>query len=333
MLDVYDVHLYLGNMNPEQLLQQHRIWFDTTYEFALSNGVRFAEGNWQEHQKKQYFFERINRWLNQYFGPNHGIGLGVSESAIMTDNPETNLSTVWYASMLGTFADHGVELFTPWTWDVGQYEVMHLFSKKGHNTRVLSRSSLDTLVSAYSSISKNNDSLTVILVNRDLSNVQNIDLTLKGFEPNNSITQWQLSDLGTQETFVSETQNALEKTTLTWTGSSLPLTLPAKSITALQLSAQTEWPSSSSSNPPSLYTPAFTPTHNPPFEVRSTAEGLFIEGTNGSEKIQIFDIQGHALGVINGKKNATLVNIRSHGVYFIRIQKNSQIHLRLVQHL
>lgn len=39
-------------------------------------------------------------------------------------------------------------MFTSWSWDVGQYEVLHLFSKKAHDTRVLSRSSLDTLDSA-----------------------------------------------------------------------------------------------------------------------------------------------------------------------------------------
>ena len=33
-----------------------------------------------------------------------------------------------YASYMGTFMENEVEIFTPWTWREGMYEVVHLFN-------------------------------------------------------------------------------------------------------------------------------------------------------------------------------------------------------------
>ena len=79
--------------------------------------------------------------------------------------------------------DNGVEIFTPWTWGDGMYETVHLFSRYGHENRVQSTSSNDSLVSAYSSISNKGDSLTVIFVNRAEKDAQDVDSILRTSPP------------------------------------------------------------------------------------------------------------------------------------------------------
>ncbi len=319
MLDVYDVHMYVGNVVPEQLVQQHRIWFDTTWDFVNSNGVRMADGYWNGDEKKQYFFERINRWLEEYFGPNHGIGLGATESAIMTESPNTNLSTIWYASMLGTFADHGVEVFTPWSWDVGQWEVLHLFAKKAHTTRVQSSSTLDSLVSAYTSISSQGDSMTVILVNRDLVNTQEVNLQINGFTMNTQVEKLELSNLGSQETFISEMNNALVQSSAEMNGNELSLTLPSKSVTAIRLTKSA----------PTLVNNA----RKSVYQVQNTADGILIQGTSGLEMIQVVDLNGQVVDYATVTYPATYLKPKVQGAFFLRIEKDSQVTFQLIQRI
>jgi hypothetical protein len=95
---------------------------------------------------------------------------------------------------------------------------------------VKSSSSYDSIVSAYSSISKKSDSMTVILVNRGPT-TQSAQVVLSGFSPSGSGTSLQLANL-TGETFVSRTQNALQKGTVTVTNGGYSMSLPAYSVTA-----------------------------------------------------------------------------------------------------
>jgi len=154
-----------------------------------------------------------------------------------------------YASFLGTFMDNGVEIFTPWTWREGMSEVVHLFSQYSKSHRVLSNSSNDSLVSAYSSINQKADSMTILLVNRAESASQNIQLKINEFDlTNGNYPTLTLSGL-TEETFVSRTNNALKEETISITENKLQVMLPAKSITAIILSrASSENITSSSSS-------------------------------------------------------------------------------------
>lgn len=358
MLDVYDVHFYPGEMEPADLMQQHRVWFDTSYAFPYANGVHFAEGNWMGDQQKEYFFERINRWLEKYFGPDHGIGLGVSESAIMTKTPDANLSAVWHASFLGTFADHGVEFFTPWSWDVGEWEVTHLFSRKGHSTRVLSHSSLDSLVSAYSSISPQGDSMTIILVNRTLDKSQTVDVKWNGFKATGTATRLQLSNLGTKETFVSEKQNALVSETINLSGNSLNVSLPAKTVTAFQLlkvqtSSSSSSASSSSSTPissSSVSSSSISSSSSAKSSssgtvavisreltlnlfVRAYSEGVQIMGTDGTEMIEIYDLSGNMRKRSSATAGVTFVACDVSGALFVKVRKGNDLQWNFVPRL
>jgi hypothetical protein len=199
-----------------------------------ANGVKTINGGWDNSQNKEYIFQRINDWLLQYFGENHGISIGLTENAINTTNP--NIISVVYASMLGTFANNGVEIFTPWSWKTGMWETLHLFSRYAKTIKVNTSSSLDATVSGYTTISSSVDSMTVILVNRDLSASRTVTVNIAGFSVSNgSYNTLGLSSLPADETFISHSSNALKSSTVSVSGNSFNITLPAVSTTAVIL--------------------------------------------------------------------------------------------------
>ena len=248
LLDVFDIHWYPTEKDYESRVNWHRVMFDTTYNYPGANGIKMVGGNWDNKITKEYIFVRINQWLEKYFGKNHGITLGITETSILDNDPM--VTALIYASFLGSMQDNGVEIFTPWTWGDGMYETVHLFSRYGHPNRVQSTSSNDSLVSAYSSISNKGDSLTVIFVNRAEKDAQDIDLNLANFASDGTVKTLTLQNLK-GETFVSHTSNALKENaveaktqgeTTPATGYSInrfKMTLPAKSITAVLLTTTT----------------------------------------------------------------------------------------------
>ncbi|PWJ37626.1 putative secreted protein (Por secretion system target) [Fibrobacter succinogenes subsp. elongatus] len=236
LLDVFDIHWYPTEKDYESRVNWHRVMFDTTYNYPGANGIKMVGGNWDNKITKEYIFVRINQWLEKYFGKDHGITLGITETSILDNDPM--VTALIYASFLGTMQDNGVEIFTPWTWGDGMYETVHLFSRYGHPNRVQSTSSNDSLVSAYSSISNKGDSLTVIFVNRAEKDTQDIDLNLANFASDGTVKTLTLQNLK-GETFVSHTENALQAGTATATGNKVALKLPAKSITAVLLTTTT----------------------------------------------------------------------------------------------
>lgn len=248
LLDVFDIHWYPTEKDYESRVNWHRVLFDTTYNYPGANGIKMVGGNWDNKITKEYIFVRINQWLEKYFGKDHGITLGITETDLNDSDPM--VTALIYASFLGTMQDNGVEIFTPWTWGDGMYETVHLFSRYGHPNRVQSTSSNDSLVSAYSSISNKGDSLTVIFVNRAEKDAQEINLDLANFASDGTVKTLILQNLK-GETFVSHTSNALKENaveaktqggTTIATGYSInrfKMTLPAKSITAVLLTTTT----------------------------------------------------------------------------------------------
>jgi hypothetical protein len=236
LLDVIDIHSYPTETVTADILQGHRVYFDTTYVYPGANGVKTTDpSGWNNNITKEYIFGRINKWLVQYMGTNHGVTLGVSEYD-PNGNNSANVIANSYASILGTFANNNVEFFTPWTWFPGMWETMHLFSRYGKNTRIQSVSSNEIDVSAYASINTTNDSVTVILVNRNLSAAHTTNLTLSNFTiSNGTYNTLQIKNLPSTETFVSHTNNALHTSTVTVTSNSLSISLPALSTTAIVL--------------------------------------------------------------------------------------------------
>jgi hypothetical protein len=240
LVDVLDIHNYPWyNSDDAAALQGHRIYYDETYDYPGSNGIRTSTGGWDTSLTKQYIFKRIDGWLTEHFGTNHGITAGLSEWGTMSSS-NANLESVIYASHLGTFANNGVELFSPWNWSVGMWETLHLFSKNAKKYSVSSTSSLENTVSAYSSVNESADSLTVIIVNRDMSSSRTVTVNMSNFNvANGSYQTLQLSSLPATETFVSHIQNALKQNTATVNSNSVAITVPALSTTAILLKKAT----------------------------------------------------------------------------------------------
>jgi hypothetical protein len=249
LVDVLDIHSYPSyNNNDAEALQGHRIYYDETYDYPSANGVKTIAGGWDDSSTKEYILKRIDGWLNEHFGANHGITTGVSEWATMSrSNP--SLESVIYASHLGAFANNGVELFSPWTWSIGMWETLHLFSRNAKDYSVSSTSSLENLVSAYTTVNEAADSMTVIIVNRDLTAAHNVTINLNGFSVGNgNYKTLQLSSLPANETFKSHTDNALKAGTVSVNAKSFSLAVPNLSTTAVLITSATSIPLSTKSD-------------------------------------------------------------------------------------
>ncbi len=234
VLDVFDIHHYPYAPSNSDALQNHRIFYDKTYVYPGANGIKTINGGWDNSQNKEYIFTRIEDWLNEHYGEGHGIPLAVSEWSPGPDDP--NLASVIYASHLGTFANNGVEFFTPWTWFTGMWESLHLFSRYAREYSVASNSSLDNTVSAYTTVNEAADSMTVIIVNRDMNSPHNVTVNLNDFAvADGDFKTLQLSLLPATETFKSHTMNALKENIVSVSSNLFTLSVPALSTTAVLL--------------------------------------------------------------------------------------------------
>ncbi|MDA3816067.1 MAG: T9SS type A sorting domain-containing protein [Prolixibacteraceae bacterium] len=238
LLDVLDIHWYPNEDKAADVLQLHKVFFDEDYNYPGANGLRTINGGWDTSQKNEYIFKRINNWLDEHFGTNHGITLGLTECGFNNDNP--NVISVLYASMLGTFANNGVEIFTPWSWEEGMWETLHLFSRYAKSTSVQTVSDTERIVSGYSTICEDADSMTVILVNRDLESSRQVNVDVSNFNvANGQSTVLMLNELPDGETFVSHTENALQTSVADVHSNMFDIELPPLSTTAVLLKAKT----------------------------------------------------------------------------------------------
>lgn len=264
LLDVVDLHFYpdyKDTADYAKIMQLHRIWFDTTYVYPKANGVKWAMGN---NVTKEFIFQRIRNWLDQYMGAGHGVTLGITECGAI-DGAKDNASViaVWYASHLGEFGAAGdVEVFTPWTWYPGMFETMHLFTRYGKKQALPPVHSSDHLLSVYPSKNANGDSLTLMIVNRGRTDGQQVKVNLGNFTT--AATWAPTYDLAylKGETFKSKTQNAIYANGATIADGAITLTVPSVSVTAVVIASndpgtmpvfpdRTNVPSSSSTTPSS----------------------------------------------------------------------------------
>jgi hypothetical protein len=236
LLDVIDLHFYPGSITPSDLVQYHRVFFDSTYAWPEANGVKVINGGWDNSIQIEDVFGRAQNWLNQYMGAGNGVSFALSETGLQIQN-DPNTLAIWYASTLGEFMKHNVEYFSPWTWDKGMWETLHLYSRYNQANSIQATSSDEGDLSAYATADNNNDSMTVVLVNRSASQSETVTLNFSNFLlANQAVRALTLSNLpaGT-ETFVSQTNNALKTSSVTPTGNTLKVTVAPMSITSLQI--------------------------------------------------------------------------------------------------
>jgi hypothetical protein len=238
LLDVLDIHFYPGESKAADIVQSHRVYFDRNYVYPGANGVKRAgSSGWDNSINKEYIFGRCQDWLNTYKGKNHGVTFGVTETSVNTSDP--NVNAIWYASMLGEFARQGVEIFTPWDWKTGMWEVLHLFTRYNHDQYTPSISSQEEFVSAYPTINAAGDSLTVVLVNRSLDQIKKATVDVKQFEITApSLPYSRINSLGTTETFISATQNAMKTGLASVIPGGFSIDLPPLSITSVRLTGK-----------------------------------------------------------------------------------------------
>lgn len=293
LLDVLDLHFYPSESSIPDILQLHRVWFDAGYDYPGANGVKRAgTGDWDESIRSEHVFARCRAWLNQYFGSGHGIGLGVSEMGIQGDDP--NVAATWYASTLGVFADEGVELFTPWYWKTGMWEVLHLFARYTRPFSVPAPSSRPETVSAHATLNSSGDSLTLILINRAASASEETRIHLANF---NAVDGWypvlQLHDLPAEETFISHSYNALRRDSIRVENGAISIALPALSVTAVLLHSSA---ATAVASPPA--------TGNLSFEVypqpsRGSAQLRYHLASEDDIRIALYDLQGRMLAILH----------------------------------
>lgn len=236
LLDVLDIHFYPGESDATNSLNLHRVYFDRNYVYPGSNGVRTITGGWDTSITKEYILGRCSDWLIKYKGVNHGVGLAVTETDIKSTDPK--IAAVWYASTMGEFMKNGVEIFTPWSWKVGMWEALHLFSRYNKGNYVQATSQNETLVSAYPTLNEAADSMTVVLVNRSQTAKSTVNLNFAGYLlQNRTYSMYSLSGLPATETFVSHSNNKLVKTDVTAALNQITVELAPLSVNSIILKA------------------------------------------------------------------------------------------------
>ena len=133
-----------------------------------------------------------------------------------------------------------MEIFTPWDWLTGMSEVVHLFSHYGQKYYIPAESSEEQYVSAYPTLNFIGDSMTVFLVNRHLSQSKVADLNISDYRiKDGAYKLYTLSGLPAAETFVSQSNNALDQTDIPVIQGNITITLPPLSVSALVIPKNT----------------------------------------------------------------------------------------------
>ena len=234
LLDVLDIHYYPETSDAAKCVQLHRVFFDRNYDYPEANGVHTVNGGWDSNINKEYILGRCSDWLTKYMGANHGVGLAVTETGMKSTN--ANVQAVWYASILGEFMKNSVEIFTPWSWDIGMWETLHLFSRYNQENYIQATSQNESLISAYPTINTASDSMTVVLINRSLTEKQTVDLNFSGCQINpGACPMYSISNLGSTETFFSRANNALKNAVVQATATRISVELAPLSVNSIIL--------------------------------------------------------------------------------------------------
>jgi hypothetical protein len=128
LLDVLDIHFYPGETQSSDIVQLHRVFFDTTYNYPGANGLKRPVQEDGTTALPKNIFSNANTWLTKYMGATMCYAVSI-ETGINGDNP--NVTASWYASTLGN-SETGVRSYSM-ELKTGD-EVIHLFSRYGRIT-------------------------------------------------------------------------------------------------------------------------------------------------------------------------------------------------------
>lgn len=280
LLDVFALHYYPINFSDEEILQTHRIYFDEDYVYPKANGVKLLNGGWDETQNRVYIFKRCQEWMKEYMGEVRAFG--ITETGIESNDP--NINSVWYGSMIGEFMKNNWEIFIPWSWKTGMWETLHLFARYNKEYYLPSTSSNDSIVTVHTTLSEKKDSMSILLINRSLSEEKEITIHLSNYDVEDGEYQMlELSELPENETFVSHSINALKEQKVAFKGGFATVSLPPLSTSTILLSA---------ANPSKCAVPF---SDRPSVYPTSTHSELTLTGLKGKCLIQIISTEGKVL--------------------------------------
>ena len=177
LLDVFAIHYYPSKLKDAEVIQCHRLFFDETYNYPQANGIKMITGKWNNNNTKEYVFKRCQEWMMKYMGETRGFGM--TECGI--ESSDANICSIWYGSTIGEFMKEKVEIFSPWTWKNGMWETLHLFARYNQPYYLHAKSSNDSLVSIHATINETKDSLTLLLINRNLTGNTDVNIDISNF--------------------------------------------------------------------------------------------------------------------------------------------------------
>jgi hypothetical protein len=206
------------------------------------------------------------------------------------------------------------------------WETLHLYSRYAKNYSVSSTSSVENTVSAYTTVNGSADSMTVIIVNRDMNAPRNVTVSINGFSAGNgTCTTLELSALPSTETFKSHTDNALKKNIIMVISNSFIITVPALSTTAVILSkAPTGISEFNNGNSEIKVYP------NP---AKDKITVSLIPAISGQNEITVYDIMGRKIlnSIEDCNVNSSLffdISILERGIYFLSVKTKHDTFIR-----
>lgn len=309
LLDVLDIHYYpSGEKSEEVNLQSHRTYFDREYDNPEANGLYTLNGGWDTNIKKEYILGRCDDWMKKYIGEDHGVTFSVSEYNISSKfEPITH--AIAYISHVGELMKNNGEFFTPWGWNVGMWEAIHLMARYSKEYYVPSQSSDVNMVESYVTVNKNNTEATLLIVNRSTKEDADVEVAVSGMEiADGNVRTLSLSNLPASETFVSHTENALVEGDATISNGVVKTSLPAKSIKAALLRSVNAGVEPVIAKGDAIVYP-------------TVSDGqFFAKSADGIQSIDIIGADGtHNESVVGNDNDFIAFDIAKKGAYIIRI--------------
>jgi hypothetical protein len=175
---------------------------------------------------------RLKGWVTNYY-PNTRIG--ITEYNWGAED-HINGATA-QADVLGIFGREGLDLATRWTTPAAStptYKAMKLFRNYDGNhsgfgdTSVLASVPNPDTLSAFAAVASTNGALTIIVINKQLTNTQPVAIALSNYVANGTAQVWQL----TSSNVISRLPD------ITFSGTTLSNSVPAQSITLFVLPAR-----------------------------------------------------------------------------------------------
>ena len=221
----------------------------------------YTDQSWINNQVQ--LIPRLQNWVNTYYP---GLQIGITEYNWGAEGYINGATT--QADVFGIFGREGLNMATRWTTPSATtptYKAMKMYRNYDGNKSTFGDISVsdnvpdpDTL-SSFAAIRSSDGALTVMIINKSLSDSTLANVSLSNFSGSGLSQVWQLTSA-----------NAITKLSdINFGGSNINLTVPAQSITLLVIAAAVPTP-----------TPTPTPTPSPSPTATPAAPVLYTEQTS-----------------------------------------------------